>query len=68
VKHLGVTQTVHSPELGDINVLAQGVTLSRTPSLLKTATPACGEHTNEILAQFGYSSDDIRRFQKAGAV
>jgi crotonobetainyl-CoA:carnitine CoA-transferase CaiB-like acyl-CoA transferase len=68
VKHLGVTQTVHSPELGDINVLAQGVTLSRTPSLLKTATPACGEHTDEILTRFGYSGEDIHRFHDTGVV
>jgi formyl-CoA transferase len=68
VRHLGVTQSVSSRELGDINLLAQGVTLSRTPSRLRTATPACGEHTSEILARFGYSGEDIRRFRDGGVV
>jgi formyl-CoA transferase len=68
VKHLGVTQRVHSSALGDISLLAQGVTLSRTPSTLRTASPECGEHTAEILAQFGYTQDDIDRFREAGVV
>lgn len=68
VKHLGVTQSVRSDALGDIALLAQGVTLSRTPSTLQTATPECGEHSGEILARFGYSADDIRRFRDTGVV
>jgi crotonobetainyl-CoA:carnitine CoA-transferase CaiB-like acyl-CoA transferase len=68
VKHLGVVQSVRSEALGDIALLAQGVTLSRTPSTLQTASPECGEHTDDILAQFGYSDADIRRFREAGVV
>jgi len=68
VKHLGVVQSVRSDALGDIALLAQGVTLSRTPSTLQTPSPECGEHTDDILAQFGYSDADIRRFREAGVV
>jgi formyl-CoA transferase len=68
VKHLGVTQAVRSDALGEMALLAQGVTLSRTPSALQAASPECGEHTDEILAQSGYSGDDIRRFRDAGVV
>src|SRR5580693_6263499 len=34
VKHLGIAQTVHHPKLGDIDLIGQAVTLSRTPSRL----------------------------------
>src|SRR5271169_882523 len=37
VKHLGIAQKVHHPKLGDIELVGQAVTLSRTPSRLETA-------------------------------
>jgi itaconate CoA-transferase len=30
--------------------------------------PALGEHTDLILAEFGYSSEDIVELRKAGAI
>jgi len=50
VKHLGIAQTVHHPKLGDLDLIGQAVTLSRTPSRLMTASPDAGEHTDAILA------------------
>src|SRR3984893_11253613 len=56
VKHLGIAQTVRHKQLGDIELIGQAVTLSRTPSQLKTASPDAGEHTDAILAELGYSA------------
>src|SRR5277367_5136904 len=61
VKHLGIAQKVHHPQLGDIELIGQAVTLSRTPSRLETASPDAGEHTNVILGELGYSAGDIAR-------
>jgi formyl-CoA transferase len=66
VQHLHVTQTVHEPELGDIPIMAQPFTLSRTPSKLTTAAPGYGEHTEELLSEFGYSKDQIEKLRTAG--
>jgi crotonobetainyl-CoA:carnitine CoA-transferase CaiB-like acyl-CoA transferase len=41
-------------------VVNQAVKLSRTPATLTAATPEVGEHTDEILAELGYSPGDIR--------
>ena len=68
VRHLGIAQTVDSKALGEITLLGQPVTLSRTPSKLETAAPEPGEHTDEILAESGFSAQDIARFRERGAV
>jgi formyl-CoA transferase len=68
VKHLGIAQTVHHKQLGDIELIGQAVTLSRTPSRLVTASPDAGEHTDAILAELGYSTGDIARLKEKGVV
>ena len=68
VKHLGIAQKVHHKQLGDIELIGQAVTLSRTPSRLVTASPDAGEHTDAILAEIGYSTGDIARLKEKGVV
>ena len=59
VRHLGIAQPVEHPALGGLELVGQAVTLSRTPSRLKTASPDPGEHTDAILRECGYSDADI---------
>jgi crotonobetainyl-CoA:carnitine CoA-transferase CaiB-like acyl-CoA transferase len=68
VRHLGIAQSVQSPALGAISLVGQPFTLSRSTSALASAAPEHGEHTDEILREFGYSQDDIAQFRQAGAV
>jgi crotonobetainyl-CoA:carnitine CoA-transferase CaiB-like acyl-CoA transferase len=68
VKQLGIAQTVVHPKLGPIQLLGQGVQLSRTPSSLRTAAPEQGEHTDAILAKLGYDDATIERYHASGVV
>jgi formyl-CoA transferase len=68
VRHLAIAQDVDSPALGPIKLVGQPFTLSRTPSRLVSSAPEYGEHTDEILTEFGYSSEDIARFRQAGTI
>ena len=68
VRHLGIAQNVNSPALGEITLVGQPFTLSRTPSRLVTSAPEYGEHTDEILAEFGYSKDEIAQLRQTGAI
>ena len=68
VKHLKMEQTVHSDALGDINLVAQGVGLSRTPSTFAVAPPERGEHTDEVLAEIGFSDAEIADLKKRNVV
>jgi crotonobetainyl-CoA:carnitine CoA-transferase CaiB-like acyl-CoA transferase len=68
VKHLGVAQSVRSEKLGDITLLGQPFTLSRTPSSLAVSAPEYGEHTDEVLREAGFSDAEIAVFRKAKAI
>jgi formyl-CoA transferase len=68
VRHLGLAQTVSHPALGAIQLVGQPVHLSRTPSKLRTAAPEKGEHTDEILREFGYDDGAIADFRRRNIV
>ncbi|WP_046864795.1 CaiB/BaiF CoA transferase family protein [Microvirga massiliensis] len=68
VQHLEIAQTVTSQALGPLTLVGQPVTLSATPSELRRAPPELGEHTDEILREFGYRDEDIAEFRRKGIV
>ncbi|WP_353211975.1 CoA transferase [Rhodovarius sp.] len=58
VKHLGIAQA-----LGETTYLGQPFTLSRTASAITSHPPAIGEHSAAILAEAGYSAEQIADYQ-----
>jgi crotonobetainyl-CoA:carnitine CoA-transferase CaiB-like acyl-CoA transferase len=68
VRHLGISQRVVSPGLGNINLVGQPFSLSRTPNRLVSAAPGCGEHTEQVLAELGYSEETIGGLREAGVI
>ena len=59
VKHVGMEHPVDHPELGKFNVLGQALNMSRNPPRTGMATPLRGQHTDEVLAEFGFGADEI---------
>jgi len=68
VKHLGIAQSVKRANGETLNVVGQPITLSRTPSSIVTAPPEIGEHTEEILKEFGYRDEEITALRRANAL
>jgi formyl-CoA transferase len=59
VEHLGIAQDVPNDEGRHIRLVGQPFTLSRTPSKMAARPPEFGEQTEEVLAEFGFSKDEI---------
>jgi formyl-CoA transferase len=53
VKHLAIARDVRTQDQKTITLVGQPVRLSRTPSEIVAPPPLLGEHTDEILAEFG---------------
>ena len=59
VQHLGMAQDVPNAEGRHIRLVGQPFTLSRTPSRMAARPPEFGEQTDDVLAEFGFSADEI---------
>jgi crotonobetainyl-CoA:carnitine CoA-transferase CaiB-like acyl-CoA transferase len=68
VRHLGMAVPLEHAVRGAIQVVAQPVVLSRTPSSVVTAIPDPGDHTDEILAGAGYAPAEIARLKQEKVV
>jgi formyl-CoA transferase len=66
VVHLGIVQDVVSQHQGPQRLVGQPVQLERTPSKIARAAPRRGEHSEEILAELGYSAQDVARLKATG--
>ena len=63
-----MARTVVHSTLGEIRLVDQAVMMSRTPSDISVASPECGEHTDEILAEFGLSEGEVSSLRAVGAI
>lgn len=56
------------PVWGQIKVIGLPYVFSETPGSLRRSSPEFGEHTEEILLEFGYSWDDIASLKEDEAI
>jgi crotonobetainyl-CoA:carnitine CoA-transferase CaiB-like acyl-CoA transferase len=56
------------PQRGRIEQLANPVMMSKTPANVRRPAPEFGQHTEEVLLEYGYSWEDIARFKEEGAI
>jgi crotonobetainyl-CoA:carnitine CoA-transferase CaiB-like acyl-CoA transferase len=68
VQHLGIAQDVPNAEGRHIRLVGQPVTLSRTPSKMVARPPEFGEQTDEVLAEFGFTKDEIGALKQSKVV
>ena len=68
VLHLGVTEEVEHPKTGKWEFVRGPVRYEGLSVNESSPPPLPGEHTDAILAELGYSRDDIEKFSKIGAI
>ena len=66
VEHLGIAQPVDGDS--GLTLVGQPISLSRTPSRLAAEPPALGQHTDAVLAEFGFSAEEIAALHQGDAV
>ena len=59
VEHLGMKRPTRHPRLGEVNVVRNAVNIEGVPSMPYTHTAERGEHTEEVLGEFGLTADEI---------
>ncbi len=64
VKHLNLRHPVESKTLGKMDILAQAVNFSRYTPKTGMATPERGEHTDDVLKEYGFSDEEIAAFRE----
>ena len=69
VKHLGIRRPVDHPKLGTFDIVGQPIHMSDypQPERLKP-TPDQGQHTDEILKEYGYDAAAIAGLHQKGVV
>ena len=56
------------PKSGAIRNIGVAVKLSDTPGSVRTPAPLLGQHSEDVLAEFGYADTDVAAFREAGVL
>ena len=64
----GIVQRVHHAKLGEIPVVGTPLRFSRMSPGVRRAAPLRGQHTDEILAEAGYSAERIQTLRDKNVV
>jgi crotonobetainyl-CoA:carnitine CoA-transferase CaiB-like acyl-CoA transferase len=63
VRSRGMTVTVTHPHTDALELVASPLKLSATPPVLRRPPPLLGQHTDEVLAEFGVPADERARLR-----
>lgn len=66
VHHNGVVMEVDHPQAGAVRLMAHPVRYDGKAPNVRRMPPALGEHTREVLAEVGYSQDEIEQLLTEG--
>ena len=66
VAAMEIVEEYDHPRAGRLRQTRAAARFSRTPTAIRRGAPALGEHTQEILAELGYSAGDIAELRVEG--
>jgi len=67
VQHMGIISSYEHPVAGRVKVVAPAVKMSATPAEIRRPAPLIGQHSREILEEFGFCASEVEEFMASGA-
>ncbi len=64
----GMRQSIDHPTIDDLDVPGSPMHFSRTPTTVRRHPPRLGEHTTEVLEEYGVSKRELQRLRSVGAI
>jgi crotonobetainyl-CoA:carnitine CoA-transferase CaiB-like acyl-CoA transferase len=64
----GLVTTLDHPAVGRYRTMTKPIALSDTPGPSPTAAPVFGQHSDEVLREYGYSADDIAALRERDVI
>jgi succinate--hydroxymethylglutarate CoA-transferase len=68
IKHLKQIETIEHSSIGSMKVTGSPVLFSNTPTSITLPPPLLGEHTEQILTELGYTTQQIEQMLDDGIV
>jgi crotonobetainyl-CoA:carnitine CoA-transferase CaiB-like acyl-CoA transferase len=68
VRHRETVQMAHDERFGDVRYLAPPIRFERTPAAITRHAPRLGEHTEEVLREFGFDAAAIAALRTSNCI
>ena len=68
VEHVGIVRSIKNKDGKNLRVVGQPIKLSRTPSKIAAPPPEFGQHTDEVLKEFGFSAKEIDALRRKNVI
>lgn len=68
IQHNGMVQEVEHANVGRLRTHGLPIKLHATPGSVRQAPPALGQHTEEVLQELGYTTEQIATLRDTGAI
>jgi crotonobetainyl-CoA:carnitine CoA-transferase CaiB-like acyl-CoA transferase len=59
---------VEHTTVGPVRTIGLPVKFSETPGKVRSGAPVYGEHTREVLREYGFDEKEIQAFEQQGAI
>jgi crotonobetainyl-CoA:carnitine CoA-transferase CaiB-like acyl-CoA transferase len=66
VQHMEIISSYEHPTAGHVKVVGPAVKMSATPAEIRRPAPLIGQHSREILEEFGFSASEVDEFMACG--
>lgn len=68
IKHRQTLKKINTPGIGEIPLFNLTAKFDKTTAEVETPPPSLGEHTNELLKEIGYSSEQMNVYKEKGII